>query len=154
MTNAEFLSKCDNKTEKVGVCPLRELLTRLGDKWSVLLILTLARMPEKRGRFSELKKNIPGISQRMLTATVRNLERDGILKREMFAEVPPRVEYELTELGTSILNPMKEIVVWIEGNWSTISNSREIFDEKYGMKGIEKGLEKSAEQTDHTQYAD
>lgn len=154
MTNAEFLSKCENKTEKVGVCPLRELLTRLGDKWSVLLILTVARMPEKRGRFSELKKNIPGISQRMLTATLRNLERDGILKREMFAEVPPRVEYELTELGTSILNPMKEIVVWIEGNWSTISNSREIFDEKYGHNGLTKGIESSAEQTDDSQYAD
>lgn len=154
MTNAEFLSKCDNKTEKVGICPLRELLTRLGDKWSVLLILTLARMPEKRGRFSELKKNIPGISQRMLTATLRNLERDGILKREMFAEVPPRVEYELTELGTSILNPMKEIVVWIEGNWSTISNSREVFDEKYGHNGMAKEIQSSAEQTDNPQYAD
>lgn len=130
MTTAEFLSKCDNKPEEEGVCPLRELLTRLGDKWSVLLILTLARMPKQRGRFSELKKSIPGISQRMLTATLRNLERDGILKREMFAEVPPRVEYELTELGTSILNPMKEIVVWIEGNWSTIKTSRSQFDNR------------------------
>lgn len=137
MTNAEFLSKCDSKTEHAGVCPLRELLTRLGDKWSVLLILTLARMPEKRGRFTELKKSIPGISQRMLTATLRNLERDGILKREMFAEVPPRVEYELTELGTSILSPMKEIVVWIEGNWSTIRNSREQFDNKKESKNAE-----------------
>lgn len=130
MQNIELLKQCDNKTEESmsGICPLRELLTRLGDKWSVLLILTLAKMPEQRGRFSEVKKNIPGISQRMLTATLRNLERDGILKREVFAEVPPRVEYELTELGASILNPMKEIVVWIEGNWSTIKTSRDQFD--------------------------
>ncbi len=137
MTTAEFLSKCDTKSEETTVCPLRELLTRLGDKWSVLLILTLARMPEKRGRFSELKKNIPGISQRMLTATLRNLERDGILKREMFAEVPPRVEYELTELGTSILNPMKEIVVWIEGNWGTIKSSRAQFDNRETQKNAQ-----------------
>lgn len=130
MENKELLEQCDSKQELEGVCPLRELLTRLGDKWSVLLILTLARMPEKRGRFSEVKKNIPGISQRMLTATLRNLERDGILQREMFAEVPPRVEYQLTELGASILNPMKEIVVWIEGNWSTIRSSREQFDNR------------------------
>lgn len=138
MTTAEFLSKCDNKSEETGVCPLRELLTRLGDKWSVLLILTLARMPQSRGRFSELKKSIPGISQRMLTATLRNLERDGILKREMFAEVPPRVEYELTELGASILNPMKEIVVWIEGNWSTIKTSRAEFDGRDNKDNREK----------------
>lgn len=130
--NKEFFSGQGDgkKKEHDGVCPLRELLTRLGDKWSVLLILTLARMPENRGRFSELKKSIPGISQRMLTATLRNLERDGILKREMFAEVPPRVEYELTDLGTSILNPMREIVIWIEGNWSTIRTSREQFDNR------------------------
>ena len=131
---SEMLGKCDKKFEENGVCPLRELLTRLGDKWSVLLILTVAQMPERRGRFSELKKRIPGISQRMLTATLRNLERDGILKREMFAEVPPRVEYQLTDLGASILSPMKEIVVWIEGNWSTIRSSREEFDNRLNSK--------------------
>lgn len=125
MQKMGLLEPCDNSS---GICPLRELLTRLGDKWSVLLILTLAKMPERRGRFTEVKKNIPGISQRMLTATLRNLERDGLLKREVFAEVPPRVEYQLTDLGASILNPMQEIVVWIEGNWSTIRTSRDQFD--------------------------
>lgn len=134
MTNSEFLEQCDEKSDPSIICPLRELLTRLGDKWSVLLILTLAKMPFQRGRFSEVKKSIPGISQRMLTATLRNLERDGILKREMFAEVPPRVEYQLTELGTSILNPMKEMVVWIEGNWSTIRTSRDEFDARPSKK--------------------
>lgn len=130
--NKQFFSgQCDKKEEKEnGVCPLRELLSRLGDKWSVLLILTLARMPEERARFSELKRSMPDISQRMLTATLRNLERDGLISREMFAEVPPRVEYQLTDLGLSILNPMREIVTWIEGNWSTIKSSRAVFDEK------------------------
>lgn len=124
-------AKCDKSIEKnQGACPLRELLSRLGDKWSVLLILTLARMPGERARFSELKRSLPDISQRMLTATLRNLERDGLISREMFAEVPPRVEYQLTELGVSILNPMREIVKWIEGNWTTIITSREVFDQK------------------------
>jgi DNA-binding HxlR family transcriptional regulator len=127
-----FSAKCDgkNKEDKGDICPLRELLSRLGDKWSVLLIITLARMPNERARFSELKRSLPDISQRMLTATLRNLERDGLLSREMFAEVPPRVEYQLTPLGLSILNPMREIVKWIEGNWTTIIASREVFDAK------------------------
>lgn len=133
-TSKEFFAKkCDeNKIEEVShsVCPLRELLSRLGDKWSVLLILTLARMPKERARFSELKRSLPDISQRMLTATLRNLERDGLISREMFAEVPPRVEYQLTDLGISILNPMRDIVNWIEGNWTTIITSRGVFDQK------------------------
>lgn len=137
--NKQFFSEqCDKKTAELeGVCPLRELLSRLGDKWSVLLILTLARMPEERARFSELKRSMPDISQRMLTATLRNLERDGLISREMFAEVPPRVEYQLTDLGLSILNPMKEIVKWIEGNWGTIKTSRAVFDEKNGKETVE-----------------
>jgi len=109
----------------------------LGDKWSVLLILRLARMPEERARFSELKRSLPEISQRMLTATLRNLERDGLISREMFAEVPPRVEYQLTDLGLSILNPMREIVTWIEGNWGTIKTSRAVFDKKNTKENIE-----------------
>lgn len=127
-----FNTQCDGKSadKKAETCPLRELLSRLGDKWSVLLILTLARMPHERARFSELKRSLPDISQRMLTATLRNLERDGIISRKMFAEVPPRVEYQLTELGLSILNPMRDIVEWIEGNWTTILASREVFDKK------------------------
>lgn len=134
-TPKEFFNTkvCDGKKDEAynGVCPLRELLSRLGDKWSVLLILTLARMPKEKARFSELKRSLPDISQRMLTATLRNLERDGLISREMFAEVPPRVEYQLTELGVSILNPMREIVNWIEGNWTTIITSREVFDKKH-----------------------
>jgi DNA-binding HxlR family transcriptional regulator len=138
-----FAKKCDGSKKedtKHGVCPLRELLSRLGDKWSVLLILTLARMPKERARFSELKRSLPDISQRMLTATLRNLERDGLISREMFAEVPPRVEYQLTELGVSILNPMRDIVNWIEGNWTTIITSREVFDQKH-PKEVESELQ-------------
>jgi len=109
-------------------CPLTELLSRLGDKWSVLIIVALAEAPLNKFRFSELKKKVDGISQRMLTATLRNLERDGILTRHLYPEIPPRVEYELTSLGLSILEPLQSFVDWIEDNWSSIHLSRETFD--------------------------
>src|SRR5712692_11439491 len=78
---------------------VREVLDRVGDKWSLLVIVMLEQRPTPRARFSELKRSIPGISQRMLTATLRRLERDGLLTRHIYAEVPPRVEYALTPLG-------------------------------------------------------
>ena len=106
----------------------RELLTRVGDKWSILLVVMLARTPRHRARFSELQRLVDGISQRMLTTTLRNLERDGFLTREVFPEVPPRVEYELTALGLSLLDPMEHLVQWLGGNWASIKNARERFD--------------------------
>src|SRR5258708_1671581 len=86
---------------------VRELMTRIGDKWSIFLIVALAKAPKQRARFSEIEKTIPGISQRMLSLTLKNLERDGMITRELFPEVPPRVEYELTALGRSLLVPMQ-----------------------------------------------
>ena len=86
-------------------CDFRDMLSRVGDKWSLLVIATLEQRPDRRGRFSELKRSIPGISQRMLTATVRNLERDGLLTRHWYPEIPPRVEYELTKLGKGLMIP-------------------------------------------------
>jgi DNA-binding HxlR family transcriptional regulator len=106
----------------------REFLTRVGDKWSILLVVMLARTPRHRARFSELQRLIDGISQRMLTTTLRNLERDGFLKRESFPEIPPRVEYELTHLGLSLLKPMEHLVQWIGGNWPAIKEARAHFD--------------------------
>ncbi len=84
-------------------CDFRDVLSRIGDKWSLLVILMLEKMPDQRARFSDLKRTIPGISQRMLTATLRSLERDGMLTRHVFPEVPPRVEYRLTEKGLALL---------------------------------------------------
>lgn len=110
-------------------CPLQELLTRLGDKWSLLVIHALARAPKNRARFSELKREISGISQRMLTATLRNLERDGILTREIFAVIPPRVEYTLTTLGKDLLHPVQSLVGWVESHWEKIEKARSTFDE-------------------------
>ncbi len=107
---------------------LRELLTKVGDKWSILLVVVLSRSPDSRARFSTLLKQVEGISQRMLTTTLRNLERDGFILREVFPEVPPRVEYELTNLGKSLLDPMKGLVDWIMGNWRDIKKARERYE--------------------------
>jgi DNA-binding HxlR family transcriptional regulator len=107
---------------------VRELLTKVGDKWSIFLILSLAKLPRGRARFSELERAIPGISQRMLTLTLRNLERDGLLTRELFPEVPLRVEYELTALSRSLLRPMQGLVNWVTENWQQVKEARIEFD--------------------------
>lgn len=120
--------------DPVSVCgyedpaAVRELLTKVGDKWSIFLILSLAKLPGGRARFSELDKAIPGISQRMLTLTLRNLERDGLLTRELFPEVPLRVEYELTPLSRSLLRPMQGLVDWVTGNWQQVKAARLEFE--------------------------
>ena len=111
-------------------CEFRELLSRVGDKWSLLVIALLERMPGQRSRFSALKRSIPGISQRMLTATLRNLERDGLLTRDVYPEVPPRVEYELTALGKAFMKPVCALVEWLQANWSTIKTARDAFDRR------------------------
>jgi DNA-binding HxlR family transcriptional regulator len=92
----------------------------------------LASAPGHRARFSQLQKMVEGISQRMLTTTLRQLERDGLLSREVFPEVPPRMEYELTGLGLSLLQPMRNLVLWIGNNWESIKRAREVFDKRVG----------------------
>lgn len=102
---------------------IRELMSQIGDKWTIFLIVAISKMPNQTARFSELEKGIPGISQRMLTTTLKNLVRDGLLVREMFPEVPPRVEYTLTDLGSSLLVPMQAIIDWVGNNWSAVKSS-------------------------------
>ena len=111
-------------------CEFREMLDRVGDKWSLLVIAMLEQRPTQRARFSELKRSIPGISQRMLTATLRSLERDGLLTRDIYAEVPPRVEYQLTPLGRRFMQPVRALVTWLQMNWSIIRAARDTFDRR------------------------
>lgn len=111
-------------------CAFRSFLDRVADKWSLLVITILENSPEQRCRFSGLQRAIPGISQRMLTTTLRNLERDGLLIRHFFPEIPPRVEYELTPLGKNLMRPVGELVGWIRANWDTIKMAREDYDSK------------------------
>jgi len=109
-------------------CPIKDLLSRIGDKWSMLVIVTLARATNHKLRFSEMMRDVGGISQRMLTTTLRYLERDGIVKRHLYPEVPPRVEYTLTKRGLGLLVPVKALVAWIECEWPEIEKSRREYD--------------------------
>lgn len=106
---------------------VRELLTRIGDKWTIFLILSLDLLGG-RARFSALERAIPGISQRMLSATLKNLERDGMVIREVFPEVPPRVEYEITPLGKSLLAPTQGLVDWAKANWERVREAQTRYD--------------------------
>ncbi|MBB4003676.1 winged helix-turn-helix transcriptional regulator [Aurantimonas endophytica] len=110
-------------------CAPHSVLARLGDKWTILVMSHLAVASGHRLRFSELKKGIEGITQRMLTVTLRNLERDGLLLRHYFPEVPPRVEYELTEMGASMLPALEGFTTWIRENWPRIEACRRVHDE-------------------------
>jgi DNA-binding HxlR family transcriptional regulator len=104
-----------------------EVLSRVGDKWTVLVVWTLGTGPR---RFNELRKALGSISQRMLTLTLRALERDGLVTRTVFPTIPPRVDYELTELGRSLLDPVSELGSWARKNRVAIENARERFDAK------------------------
>jgi DNA-binding HxlR family transcriptional regulator len=100
---------------------IREVLDQIGDKWTVLIISTLGEGPL---RYSELQASIPGISQRMLTQTLKNLERDGLITRTAYAEVPPRVEYELTDLGRSLMNAVMAMAGWAATHHGEIASNR------------------------------
>jgi DNA-binding HxlR family transcriptional regulator len=100
---------------------IRDVLNRIGDKWSLLTIVTLK---DGRLRFTELQHHIPGISQRMLTLTLRHLERDGLLTRTVHAEVPPRVEYELSARGETLIEPSLALAMWAIDNFPAIESSR------------------------------
>lgn len=110
-------------------CAPGSVLARLGDKWTILVISMLALSPDAPLRFGSLMRGIPDISQRMLTLTLRNLERDGLVARNYYPEVPPRVEYELTARGKSMLEPLGAFTAWIRDTWQEIEASRVAFDE-------------------------
>ncbi len=102
-----------------------DVLARVGDKWSVLVVSRLGDGPM---RFNELRRSIGGISQRMLTLTLRGLERDGLLTRTAFPTIPPRVDYALTPLGRDLLNPVSALGAWAIRNQPKIARAREQFD--------------------------
>jgi DNA-binding HxlR family transcriptional regulator len=108
------------------------VLNRVGDKWSVLIVGLLANGPR---RFSELRRTIEGISQRMLTLTLRGLERDGLVTRTVYATIPPRVEYQLTELGRTLQKPIQSLAKWAQENRERIQQSRNRYDAKSAASG-------------------
>lgn len=107
-----------------SLCPVRNVLDQLGDKWSVLIIGALAHRPH---RFGELKREIPDISQRMLTQTLRDLQADGLIERTVFPTTPPSVEYKLSPMGHSFLVPLSAMVDWAFANFPAIRDAREEF---------------------------
>jgi DNA-binding HxlR family transcriptional regulator len=106
-------------------CPLRDILDRVGSKWSVMVVILLK---DNRLRFSELRRSIEGISQRMLTQTLRQLERDGLVSRTVYPSVPVRVEYELTDLGKTLLEPLEALAQWAQDHRAAILASRASYD--------------------------
>lgn len=110
-----------------GCRPATEILARVGDKWSVLVVMLLGGGPR---RFNEIRRMIDGISQRMLTLTLRGLERDGLVTRTVFPTIPPRVDYDLTDLGRSLCVPVGALGAWAFANREEIEAARRRFDEK------------------------
>ena len=108
---------------------MSEVLARIGDKWTVLVVGELGGGPK---RFNEIRRALGSISQRMLTLTLRGLERDGLVTRTVFPTIPPRVDYELTKLGRSLLEPVSGLGLWARQNRETIEEARRRFDATAG----------------------
>ncbi|MAT64842.1 MAG: transcriptional regulator [Gammaproteobacteria bacterium] len=113
-------------------CPVRDVLDRLGDKWSTLILVTLSKGPQ---RFNALARAVPDISRRMLTETLRSLERDGLVWREVTPSTPPAVRYGLTPLGASLMPPLTALIRWAEDNQPRIAAARAAYDARAGKNG-------------------
>lgn len=112
-------------TPQDGPCPIRDVLDKIGDKWSMLLVMTLATGAK---RFNQLHREIPDISQKMLTQTLRELQRDGFVARQVFDTKPPSVEYRLTPLGQSLIVPFGHLIEWANQSMPAIQDHRISFD--------------------------
>jgi DNA-binding HxlR family transcriptional regulator len=108
-------------------CPTRVVLDRIADKWTVLIV---GALDDKTKRFGELRREIGGVSQKMLTQTLRGLERDGIVVRSVYASVPPKVEYSLTDLGRTLVHILEGIRAWSESNIESVLKARDDYDIK------------------------
>ena len=106
-------------------CPIRNVVSQIGDKWSLLILFALV---DGEDRFNSLKSRIIGISQRMLTQTLRDLEREGYVNRTVYPEVPVKVEYELTEMGRGIVKPLYQLVSWAGDHHQDIRDARQRYD--------------------------
>jgi DNA-binding HxlR family transcriptional regulator len=109
-----------------GNCPVRDMMQQIGGKWATLMLEALSQRPY---RFGELRRTIPDISQRMLTQTLRDLQRDGYVEREVFPTKPPSVEYRMTELGRSLYGTLALLLNWAEANHDAVRAARARFDQ-------------------------
>ena len=124
------MTATDSETEPAAdSCRARSVLNRIGDKWAIYVVDRLGRGPR---RFSELNRGIDGITARMLTVTLRGLERDGIVTRTVHAAVPPRVDYQLTSLGETLLDTIGQLVAWADAHIGEIEAARADYDARSG----------------------
>ena len=119
-----------HKNVSTNCSAMSDVLNRIGDKWSVMVVSQLRGGPK---RFSDIRRAIGGISQRMLTLTLRNLERDGLVTRTIYAQIPPRVDYELTPLGETLLPAIGALWDWATSNYANIQMSRRDYDARDGQ---------------------
>jgi DNA-binding HxlR family transcriptional regulator len=122
---AVFSGTCSKKK----LCPVKDIMASYSDKWSMYTVLLLGQYQIMR--FNELRHHIAGISQRMLTVTLRSLEEDGIVSRTIYPEIPPRVEYQLTHLGESLLKQLLQLACWAEGHVDEIVKARRKYGSSY-----------------------
>jgi DNA-binding HxlR family transcriptional regulator len=123
---AEISGSCDSANRALESCRAREVMSLIGDKWSMAVVYLLGAHGTQR--FSDLRRHLGAISQRMLTVTLRNLERDGLVKRQIYPEVPPRVEYTLTPLGGTLRDIVWPLIQWADRNLEAIDAARERYD--------------------------
>lgn len=119
---SENLPTCNRDFDN---CPVRDMLQQISGKWATLLLAFLAQEPH---RFGALKRRVPDISQRMLTQTLRDLQRDGYIERQVFSTKPPSVEYRMTELGRALYVPLNQLLQWANDNHADVRKARVIFD--------------------------
>lgn len=129
IADAPMLQRDDTALRSFAECkraaiPMAEVLSRIGSKWTVYVIMALTSGPM---RFSELKRHIEGVSQKMLTSTLRDLEEDGFITRKVTPIIPPRVDYELTEMGLELRKPLAAIAEWARNNSERVMTARERF---------------------------
>lgn len=116
------MKKVEENIHQLDKCPIRTVLDRFGDKWSILVIMILSG--KGKLRFNEINKLMPDVSQKMLTVTLRTLEADGLISREIFPEIPPRVEYQLTHMGETLVPHIKGLASWADEHLIAIKKSR------------------------------
>lgn len=124
-----------NESYLPGQCQLvNDVISLVGDKWSVLIIVLLGG---GKRRFSDIKRSVDGISQKMLTVTLRGLERDGYVIRTVYPTIPPKVEYELTDLGRDLLVPLRALGQWAIANHDRVADSRAAYDARHAREAAE-----------------
>lgn len=131
MTGERITQVFNGNCKQKNICPVKDILARFGDKWSMYTVLLLGK--NDKFRFNELKSGINGISQRMLTVTLRSLEEDGFVSRTIYPQIPPRVEYQLTDIGKSLLEQLVQMAAWADNNSAEIVKSRKKYAKKISL---------------------